>query len=301
MDDVDRKEVATVLEALGDVADLAGLSRRAIAAYRQARDWARGEPILLASLMNKEAALHQRVGELTTALRIVAYARRLAAGPSPEASSVRSRLSARRSFVHYLRSRHDEALRWSAIALEEAQRGVDASALAYAYNLRELTLSAAGQVSEEKYGELALASYELSGDLMMQAKCLNNLGIRAFQEGAWPLAAERYAEAARRSQRVGDTANEANCIYNLAELRVRQRRFDEAEPLLAEAHQLARVADDVEGLALIALETGKMRVGQGRAGAARLSFEAAREGFTKAGLDHELLDVGAGLAECCAL
>lgn len=301
VDDVDRKEVATVLEALGDVADLAGLSRRAIAAYRQARDWARGEPILLASLMSKEAALHQRVGELTTALRIVAYARRLAAGPSPEASSVRSRLSARRSFVHYLRSRHAEALRWSAIALEEAQGGVDATALAYAYNLRELTLSAAGQVSEEKYGELALASYELSGDLMMQAKCLNNLGIRAFQEGEWPLAAERYAEAARRSQRVGDTANEANCIYNLAELRVRQRRFDEAEPLLAEAHQLARVADDVEGLALIALEAGKMRVGQGRAAAARLSFDAAREGFTKAGLDHELMDVGAGLAECSAL
>lgn len=301
VDGIYRKDVATVLEALGDVADLAGLSRRAIEAYRQARDWARGEPLVLASLMSKEAALHQRVGELTTALRIVDYARRLASGSTPEASSVRSRLSARRSFVHYLRSRHAEALHWSAIALEEARAGGDPADLAYAYNLRDLTLSAAGQVSEEKYGELALASYEQSGDLMMQARVLNNLGIRAFQEGAWIEAGERYAEAVRRSERVGETANEANCMYNLADLRIRQRRFAEADPLLTEAQRLARIADDVEGLALIARETGKVRVGMGDPSGARVSFDAARDGFVKAGLDYELIDVDAGLAECRAL
>lgn len=300
VDDVEPREVAAVLEALGDVADLAGLSTRAIEAYRQARDWARGEPLVLASLMSKEAAIHQRVGQLTTALRIVAYARRLAAGSTPAAFSVRSRLSARRSFVHYLRSRHAEALRWSAIAVEEARASGDPADLAYAYNVRDLTLTGAGEASEEKFGELALASYEMSGDLDGQAKCLINLGIRAFQEGEWMLAAERYAEAARRCERVGDTDNEALARYDLAELMIRQRRYLEAEPLLPEAQRLARVADDVELVALIAREVAKVRLGQGRTAEARASFEAARDGLSKAGLDHELMDVTAGLAACRA-
>lgn len=300
VDDLEPREVAAVLEALGDVADLAGLSKRAIDAYRKARDWARSEPLVLASLMAKEAAMHLRVGQLTTALRIVAYARRLAAGSTPAASSVRSRLTARRAFVHSLRSRHAEALRWSAIAVEEARAGGDPADLASAYNVRELALTAAGEDSEEKFGELALASYELSGDLDGQAKCLINLGIRAFQQGEWLLAAERYAEAARRCQRVGDTDNEALARYNLAELRIRQRRYDEAEPLLPEAQRLARVADDVELIALIAREMAKVRLGQGRTVEARASFDAARDGLIKAGLDYELIDVVAGLAVCRA-
>jgi tetratricopeptide (TPR) repeat protein len=240
VDDIEPKEVAAALEALGDAADFAGLSKRAIGAYRQARGWARGDPLLLASLMAKEAAMHLRVGHLTTALRIVAYARRLAAGSTPAACSVRSRLTARRAFIHSLRSRHGEALRWSAIAVEEARAGGDPADLATAYNVRELALTAAGEVSEEKFGELALASAQQSGDLEMQAKCLNNLAMRAFQEGAWPLATERCAEAAGLFKRVGDTANEANSTYNLGDIRMRQRRFSDAESLLTEARRLAR-------------------------------------------------------------
>jgi tetratricopeptide (TPR) repeat protein len=298
---VSRRDVASALESLGDVADLAGLSQRAIAAYRKARGWAREDPLLLATLMSKEAAIHQRVGSLTTALRIVAHARGLVAGTAPEACVVRSRLSARVSFVHYVHSRHREALRWSAIAVEEARAGGDQAALAYAYHLRDLTLAGAGEVGEERFGELALASYELSGDLEMQAKCLNNLGIRAFQEGQWQLAATRYAEAAQRFRRVGDTANEANSRYNLADLHIRRGRFDDAEVLLNEALHLARVADDVELIALIARETGRMRLGQGRLAEAREAFLSAEEGLSAARLDQELLYVRAGLARCLAL
>jgi class 3 adenylate cyclase/tetratricopeptide (TPR) repeat protein len=298
---VERRDVASALESLGDVADLAGLSQRGIAAYRKARKWAREDPVLLATLMSKEAAIHQRVGSLTTALRIVAHARGLVAGSAPEACAVRSRLSARVSFAHYVHSRHREALRWSAIAVDEARAGGDPAALAYAYNLRDLTLTAAGESGEERFGELALASYELSGDLEMQAKCLNNLGIRAFQEGQWLLAATRYADAAGRFRRVGDTANEANSRYNLADLHIRQGRVDDAEVLLNEALHLARVADDVELIALIARETGKMRLGQGRLAEARDSLLSAREGLGAAGLGQELLYVSAGLARCLAL
>jgi tetratricopeptide (TPR) repeat protein len=298
---VPRTEVAEVLEATGDVADLAGLSREAIAAYRRARDYARSDPVSVASLMAKEVALHQRVGQMTTALRIIAHARGLVREESPRASAVRSQLTARLAFVSHLRARHADALRWSALAVLEAQRTGDSLAVAWAFNVRDLALTGAGKVGDQPFGELALASYEKAGDLLMMSRCLNNLAIRALQEGRWPLAQARLERAAELMRRVGDTANEAIAAYNRADLAIRQGRFELAEKLLREAARSARVADDVEILALVRRETGKVWVGQGRVDDARGAFVEAREGLLAAGLEHEAIDVEAGLAECAAL
>ena len=68
-----------------------------------------------------------------------------------------------------------------------------------------------------------------------------------------------------------------------------------------DAARYSRVADDVELLALVRRETGKVRVGQGRVDDARVAFAEAREGLLAAGLEHEAIDVEAGLAECAAL
>jgi tetratricopeptide (TPR) repeat protein len=125
--------------------------------------------------------------------------------------------------------------------------------------------------------------------------------MRALQEGRWPLAQERLERAAELTRRVGDTAYEAVVAYNLADLAIRQGRFGPAEVLLVAAARYARVADDVELLALVRRETGRVRVGQGRVGDARAAFAEAREGLVEAGLEHETVDVEAGLAECAAL
>jgi tetratricopeptide (TPR) repeat protein len=301
VDGVPRMEIADVLEATGDVADLAGLSREAIAAFRRARDYARSDPVTVASLMAKEVALHQRIGQLTTALRIIAHARGLVREESPRASAVRSQLTARLAFVSHLRARHADALRWSALAVLEAQRTGDSLAVAWAFNVRDLALTGAGRVGDQPFGELALASYEEAGDLLMMSRCLNNLAIRALQEGRWPLAQTRLERAAELMGRVGDTAAEAIAAYNRADLAIRQGRFELAEELLRQAARSARVADDVEILALVRRETGKVRVGQGRVDDARVAFAEAREGLLAAGLEHETVDVDAGLAECDAL
>ena len=158
-------EIADVLESIGDVADLAGLSREAIAAYRRARDFARSDPVAVASLMAKEVALHQRIGQLTTALRIIAHARGLVREESPRASRVRSQLTARLAFISHMRARHADALRWSALAVLEAQRSGDSLAVALAFNVRDPVLTGAGKVGDQPFGELALASYEKAGDL----------------------------------------------------------------------------------------------------------------------------------------
>ncbi len=139
------REVADILEAQGDVADLAGLSRESIAAYRRAREFVRDDPLALAALMTKEVALHHRVGQLTTALRIIAHARGLARDDSPRACRVRSQLTGRLAFVNHVRAKHADALRWSALAVDEALRSEDTVALAFAYNVRDLTLTGCGE------------------------------------------------------------------------------------------------------------------------------------------------------------
>ena len=54
-------------------------------------------------------------------------------------------LTARLAFVNYLRARHAEALRWSALAVLEAQMSGDSLAIASAYNVRDLVLTGAGR------------------------------------------------------------------------------------------------------------------------------------------------------------
>ena len=300
VDEVPPTEIADVLESIGDVADLAGLSREAIAAFRRARDFTRSDPVAVASLMAKEVALHQRIGQLTTALRIIAHARGLVREESPRASGVRSHLTARLAFINHMRARHADALRWSALAVLEAQRSDDSLAVALAFNVRDLVLTGAGKVGDQPFGELALASYEKAGNLVMMSRCLINLAMRAHQEGSWTLAQQRLERAAELTHRVGDTAYEALVAYNLADIAIRKGRFELAEHLLMDAARYCRVADDVDTLALVRRETGKLRVGQGRVDDARVAFAEAREGLL-AGREHEMLDVEAGLAECAAL
>ena len=167
--------------------------------------------------------------------------------------------------------------------------------------MRDLVLTGAGRVGDQPFGELALASYEEAGDLLMMSRCLINLAIRALQEGRWPLAQERLERASELMRRVGDTANEALAAYNRADLAIRQGRFDAAEDLLVEAARYSRIADDVELLALVRRETGKVRVGQGRVEEARAAFAEARTALLAVELPHEVVDIEAGLADCAAL
>jgi tetratricopeptide (TPR) repeat protein len=290
-----RSDLGEVVEELGDVCDVAGLSRDAVAAYRRARPYRSDDALRRAGLLLKEAGLHQRLGSFVTSLRLLTHARTIlrdTGGPVVEAA--RSRLATRYAFGTYLQGDYARALRWSEEGMREAQSSGDTDALAYAYNTRHLACIHAGVVEEEPYGELALAAYEAAGDLRMQAHCLNNLAIGAMHDGEWNESAELLDRAADMFRRVGDTANEANAQYNRADLLIRQRRFAEAEPLLYVALREAYAADD----GLSTRELGRVLVGLGRADGALPRFEAARAAFTDLGLAQELLGLDEAVAEC---
>lgn len=295
------RELAEVLEALGDVCDVAGFSRAAVGAYRRGRPYRRDDPLGRAELILKEAGLHQRMGAFVTSLRLLAHARSLLPDNDNAGNrlvATRSRLATRYSFGKYLQGDHEAAMRWSELGVREARASGDADALAYAYNTRHLACIHAGVAQEEAYGELALAAYEQLGNLRMQAHCLNNLAINALHDGEWDRSAALLERAAVIFSRVGDTANEANAAYNHADLLIRQRRFADAVPLLDAALRAARAADDRELVALVMRESGRAAAGLGRPEAALASFDEARSGFTELGLTRELLDVEEATAEC---
>lgn len=295
----ERAEMADVWEALGDVRDVAGDSRDAVTSYRRARPFRRDDPLGQAALLLKEAGIQQRLGAVVTSFRLLTYARRLlrdVEGPAAEAA--RSRLATRYGFGKYLRGDYRGALRWSEIGVREARVSADPDALAYAYNTRHIACIHAGVAEDEPYGELALDAYARLGDLRMQAHCLNNLAIGAMQDGQWDRSAELLDRAADTFRRVGDSANEANTLYNRADLLIRQRRFAEAEPLLVVAERAARAADDLELVALATRELARARSGLGRHDDALDLFEQARSTFADLSLVQEAIGVDAGVAEC---
>ncbi|HEY8828832.1 MAG TPA: adenylate/guanylate cyclase domain-containing protein [Jatrophihabitantaceae bacterium] len=292
-------ELAEVLEALGDVCDIAGFSHDAVVAYRRARPYRRDDPVGRAALMLKEAGLHQRLSEFVTSLRLLTHARGvLRDSGGALADSIRSRLATRYGFGKYLQGAHASAVRWSEVGVREARLSGDRDALAYAYNTRHLACIHAGVGEEEAYGELALAVYEDLGDLRMQAHCLNNLAISAMHDGQWDRSADLLDRAAGIFRRVGDTANEANAQYNRADLLIRQQRFAQAEPLLVAALRAAQAADDRELVALAMRESGRVRAGLGHPDDALARFDAARAGFTELGLAQELVSLDEATAEC---
>jgi class 3 adenylate cyclase/tetratricopeptide (TPR) repeat protein len=294
-------ELAEVLEALGDVCDVAGFSRDAVLAYRRARPYRRDDPLASAALMLKEAGLHQRLGAFVTSLRLLTRARGLLRdtdGVGALADATRSRLATRYSFGKYLQGDHAAAVRWSEVGVREARVSGDRDALAYAYNTRHLACIHAGVAEDEAYGELALAIYEHLGDLRMQAHCLNNLAISAMQDGQWDRSADLLDQAAGIFGRVGDTSNEANALYNRADLLIRQRRFAQAEPLLGAALRAAQAADDRELVALVTRESGRASAGLGHSDEALARFDAARTGFTELGLARELISLDEAMADC---
>ncbi|HEX5969047.1 MAG TPA: adenylate/guanylate cyclase domain-containing protein [Intrasporangium sp.] len=295
-------EQARVLEAKGDVADLAGLSREAVDAYRRAKTLMRDDVLAVAAVTVKETRIHQRLGAFGTAIRIAGNARaRLQSIPGPLAAAERSRLASRLAVVHHLRSRHIDAVRWSRVAVEEARESDDSGALALAYNYRELISTAAGEQLDEPYGELALASYTAAGDLLGQGHSLTNLAIRSLADGDWDTAEARFDAATELFHRVGDTANEANSLYNRSDVLQRQARYDEAAPLLAAARRGGLVTDDPELVALVDRELGKVRLGQGRLADARQLLEQARSALVDLGLDHEAVDAAAAIIRCLLL
>ena len=295
---VDAREVAAVLESLGDIRELAGMSVAAMETFRLARRRLSDDPVAVANLLFKEARAYQRLGKVPQSLRVLSRAMAMLDGfESPGARASRSHLATRYSWGRLTQGRYADALRWATLAAREAEDANDKATLAHAYNGLHSAHHYAGVPEDVPYARLALVAYEELGDLGGQGHSANNLGVEALDAGRFGEALDFFERANQLFDRLGDEANQANASYNQADVLLQLGRFAEAEPLLADALAIARAVKDEELVALALRESGRVSVGLGRYTEATQRLTDARERLTALGLTQELATLEAALAE----
>ena len=296
---VDRGELASVAESLGDVRDRAGDFRQAESAYREARRLHEGDPVDEARLLLKHAWIPERLGRYSQSLRWIRRAQRLLQGlPGEPVGRQRAQLDAWHASINVKQGRFTEAIGWCGRAIDEAERSGEKGALALAYCLLDWAHIALGSPQRATYSRQALVLYEQLGDLPGQAGVYNNLGMWAYFQGHWGEAIELYARAREIRERMGDPIWAAVANENIAEILIDQGGLDQAEALLQAALRVVRASGWREGTATATKLLGKARSRSGRFDEAFELLDAARSGFREVGAQSELNETEAWIAEC---
>ena len=295
---IERTRLADVLDTLGDALLRVGVPDEAAAAYAQARRLIREDPVRAAALTAKLAGVERRLRRFTPALGRISRAMRDLNGMTDEPANVaRSVLARAYARIRYDQGQVDQAMEWAERAARAAEDGLDKPTLAMAYEMLNALHAGSGRVEVMPYGRMALQAYTELGDLPSQAACLNNLAVQAFGAGDWEDAARKYRQASEIYRRIGDTPSEGSALYNQIELLVRQRRYDDARPLLPDVLRIARAVKDDELVALTLREQSRVSAADGDVARARGQLEEARQIFHELEEPSELAATDLALAE----
>ena len=295
---LDRRELAAVMEQLGDVQELGGSYEAAVESFGQAMRQCHGDPIDEARLLLKRSRAAERYGAMRQAVRWVRAGSRLAGRTSEaEAERLRARLLAWEAWLRQQQGRPGVAVRLCRQAIEEAERSGEMRALAQAYMTMDRILTESGRVDEAVYSERALEIYEELGDTYQRATVLTNNGVQAYFRDDWVEALELYARSEALFTEAGSTAIAAGTRCNRAEILVNQRRMAEAEPLLREARRVLRAASHHGGTAFAATQLARVAAATGRAEEADRLLDEARSLYTDIAEHGPILEVDLYQAE----
>ncbi len=285
-------ELARVCEALGDVRELAARYDEADEAYVRGLEHG-GAP---ARLTRKRGVVAERRGHYDDALALYDAA----AADADEAEDVALELA--RAIVLYRKGRIDESAASATRAAEGAIALDDRAALADAYYIRAAAEGDRDRGSEAReFLELALEIFEELGLLHRQATVLNNMGVRAYYEGAWDeaLAFNQRAEDAVR--RAGDVLTGGHATNNRAEILLDQGRLAEAAELFEAALRTYRAAKFPVGEALVKINLGRLAAEEGRFADAHDYLDDARAQLELLGAESYLIETDARKAQAFVL
>ena len=283
-------EVARVCEALGDVQELFAKYHEADIAYAQALD--HGGPT--ARLMRKRGVVAEREGRYDDALALYG-----AGGTEADAKeSVALQLG--RAIVLYRQGKIDDSASTAEAAAEAAMAHDDREALANAYYIRAAAEGDRGGPAAEFLG-LALPIFEELGLLHRQATVLNNMGVRAYYEGAWDESLELYRRSEETVRRAGDVLTGGHATNNRAEILLDQGHLVEAAELFEEARRVYRAAKFPIGEALVEINLGRLAAEEGRFDGAYGHFDRAREQLESLGAESFLIEADARRAQALVL
>jgi predicted ATPase/DNA-binding SARP family transcriptional activator len=206
------------------------------------------------------------------------------------------------SAIAVLRGRYADARRSAERGLAVYRELGDQSGVARSLSNLGAILHAQGELGDAAVmldESIALCG---AGDDRVRALALNNRGDVALSAHEWPIAERAFRQSLELLEWMGDTANVARSIYNLAAVELGRRQFDAAAPLLARSLRHACDVDDREDIAwsllgLAAVDAHHERLESGRQllitaegllrdmGASMKPFEAELHGRTRRALD----------------
>ena len=290
-------EVARVAESLGDVREVAAQYGDAQAAYWLARDLLRGRPADEARLLSKSGDLLERDARYAEAIAEHQKGLDLLAEHGVDDGALAARLQNAIAGALFRQGKFEECVEWCGHALESAERGGARGELAHAYFILDVATTRLGR-PEHRYRELALPIYEEIGDLVGQARVLNNLGIGAYYEGRWDEAVGFYRRSAEASKRAGDVASAATVLNNEAEVLSDQGHLAEAKRLFEDVLRAFRAAQHRSLVAICRSNLGRCAARAGELTAARELLEEAVAEAGEFGESEFALDARARIVEC---
>jgi tetratricopeptide (TPR) repeat protein len=295
---LDARAVADVDESLGDVSELFASYQRAGEAYAAALERSE-EPHDRARLLLKSGVVHERLGRYEDAIE--RYDRALALLPGDQDSiDLQVELELAVAGVRQRQGRLEDTVEWGLRAAEHAEAAGLRKELAHAFYLLDLVCTRLGR-PEERYRTGALPIFREIGDLVGQAKVLNNLGLGAYEESRWNEALEFYRQSADACRRSGDVISGATVANNTAEILADQGRLDDAVELFTEARRVMQAGRYPIGALIATTNLGRASARAGRFDEGLELLEDARSGLAEIGAVAFALDAATWIVEALVL
>jgi class 3 adenylate cyclase/tetratricopeptide (TPR) repeat protein len=277
-------EAIQIWTQLGAARELNGMFEASLDAYRRALRLAGDDRIARADLLCSCATAKERVGTFASALSDLTRGRKLVDGlHSQPATQTRARLLSLTAMVRFGQDQADRAYRHAQLAIAEARRAGDKNSLLRALTVLELARLGLKGPGDGRHLREALSVAEQLGSVRSQASVQANLGFVCAHAGRWNEAAIWFSAARDAFLRSGDAVSAAFQATNLGEMLVKQRRFEEAPPILLDALRVVRASDWAEGVAMIELQLARIQIERG-------GYEAADEMLERVVAEFERLD-----------
>jgi tetratricopeptide (TPR) repeat protein len=239
--DIDDRERAAVLVALGAARQAVGLFDMSFDAFRRATRLFQGEPVEQARVYALRARARVRTGSYTNALRETSAGLNLVEGlETLDALGARAMLRAMRSEIFMFQGRPRAAIALAETAVEDGRRADEFEALRHAYTALDGSYQMLGQPERAVHERMSLDLYTRPGETRARGILELNLGVQAYAEGRWAEAADLYTHAEEDLLAAGDRPNAAIAKTNFGELLVSRGRLVEAERALGEARRVLR-------------------------------------------------------------
>jgi class 3 adenylate cyclase/tetratricopeptide (TPR) repeat protein len=277
LDGIPPADLLAVAEALGDARSLLGQFADAEATYRNARRWTAAS-LDRARLQYKAALATDRAGNYPKTLRLLTLADHSLGADDPQpVLRLRAEIHAQYGLVRHRQGRGHDAVRLLQQAVELAGAAGAPEVLATALLYLDIAELTAGFAGDGSHARRALDIQRRLGEQpWLQARALNQLGIRAYFAGHWTESVTYYADSRDACERAGDSWTAAVESANIAEVLADQGHLSQAEPILEEALETYRAAATPTFVADGTRILGRLAARRGDAARSRQLLAAAR-------------------------